>query len=282
MSDNEEYFHTALLVVFLKEEYKCSCSICVWGNEKRMKRYPTHYVELSKTPQNDPAKYTMPVVHPTGAVYSGIAEVDKTLGGLYTGKITAFIGKSRLLSPLLHRVCVNTFDMFHSPTIVLDAGNQVNPFVLARVARLHMLSSQDVLQQVYLSRAYTVYQLTDLICYHVESLIKQVQPVTIVLTGLFSLLADAGVSQSETHQLLQIIMKQIKQITEEYQVAMILIDRYGIKDNAAVVDAWVDTQVQVQDMKHCPRIIVNSRNQEVTVTSETFGQLCLQDFGMVI
>lgn len=247
-----------------------------------MKRYHTHYIKFSKIPQNDPTKYATPVVHPTGAVYSGITEVDETLGGVYTGEVTAFIGKSRLLSPLLHRVCVNTFSMFHSPTIVIDAGNQVNPFVLARVARLQMLSSQDMLQHVYLSRAYTVYQLTDLICYHVESLIQQVQPVTIILTGLFSLLSDVDGGNENMSQLLQILMKKVKQITEKYQVAMILIDKYGAEGDLAVFDSWVDTIVQMQDMKHCPRIMINSRNQQVTVTSETFGQLCLQDFGMVI
>jgi hypothetical protein len=220
---------------------------------------------------------------PTGAVYSGIDEIDEVLGGLYTGQITAFIGKSKLLSILLHRVCVKTFDMFHSPTVVLDAGNQLNPFLLARFARLHMVSEKEVLRQVYLSRAYTVYQLTDLIHHHIDLLIHQVRPVTIIFTGLFSLLADADVSAEESSHLLQIIIKKMKQITKKYQVAMILIDRQCMSNSdTALPDTFFDTIVQLQDMHHCPRMTVTQKNQQVTITSETFGQLCLQDFGMVV
>jgi delta-aminolevulinic acid dehydratase/porphobilinogen synthase len=113
-------------------------------------------------------------------------------------------------------------------------------------------------------------------------LIQQVNPVTIVLTGLFSLLDDADVSREEADQLLQIVMKQLKQMTTTYQVAMVLIDRTYGEYEMTGFDGLIDTTVQVQDMRNCPRITVIQKNQQITVTSETVGQLCLQDFGMVM
>jgi hypothetical protein len=127
-----------------------------------------------------------------------------------------------------------------------------------------------------------VYQLTDLLHSHVESLIQQINPVTIVLTGLFSLLEDADVCGDEANQLLHMVMKQLKQMTTTYQVAMILIDRTYGEYEMAEFDGLIDTTVQIQDMRHCPRITVTQKNQQITVTSETVGQLCLQDFGMVM
>lgn len=247
-----------------------------------MERLHTHYVELANKSLTDSHRKVTSISRPTAVVYSGISELDGLIGGLHIGKITAFVGRSRLLLTVLHRVCVNTFDLFHSPTIVLDAGNQLNPFLLARFARMNMLSPQELLKQVYLSRACTVYQLTDLIHSRVESLIQKVSPVTIVLTGLFSLLDDADVCRDETSQLLQIVMKQLKQMTTKYQVAMILIDRTYGEYGVAEFDGLIDTTIQVQDMRNCPRITVTQKNQQITVTSETVGQLCLQDFGMVI
>jgi len=247
-----------------------------------MERLHTHYVELANKSLTGSHRKVTSISRPTAVVYSGISELDGLIGGLHIGKVTAFVGRSRLLLTVLHRVCVNTFDLFHSPTIVLDAGNQLNPFLLARFARMNMLSPQELLKQVYLSRAYTVYQLTDLIHSRVESLIQKVSPVTLVLTGLFSLLDDADVCRDEASQLLQIVMKQLKQMTTKYQVAMILIDRTYGEYGVAECDGLIDTTIQVQDMRNCPRITVTQRNQQITVTSETVGQLCLQDFGMVI
>lgn len=270
----------SLRIVFLKDEHKCICSICNLGEIKKMEQWNTNHVELHKTFRNKHNGRIKSCFQPTGRVYSGIVEIDEVLGGVYTGQVTAFVGKSKLLSSLLHRICVKTFDMFHSPVIVLDAGNQLNPYLIARFARLQMLSAQEVLEQVYLSRTYTVYQLTDLIYHHVDSFIQQVKPVTIMLTGLFSLLKDADISEDERYQLLQIVMKKIKQITTKYHVAMVLIDtQYSGYDNT-VFDACVDTTVRLKDMHHCPRMTITQKNQQVTVTSETFGQLCLHDFGM--
>ncbi len=253
----------------------------VFGGNKNMEQLNTHYVRVANH-LDDAQRPLKPFSRPTAVVYSGIPELDELIGGLHIGKVTAFVGRSKLLLTLFHRVCVNTFDLFHSPTIVLDAGNQLNPFLLARFARMNMISSEELLKQVYLSRACTVYQLTDLIHSYVELLIQQVNPVTIVLTGLFSLLDDADVSREEADQLLQIVMKQLKQMTTTYQVAMVLIDRTYGEYEMAEFDGLIDITVQVQDMRNCPRITVIQKNQQITVTSETVGQLCLQDFGMVM
>jgi hypothetical protein len=253
----------------------------VSGGNEDMEQLNTHYVEFTKNPNNLQMR-VKPLSRPTAVVRSGISELDELTGGLPIGKVTAFVGRSTLLLTLLHRVCVNTFDLFHSPTIVLDAGNQLNPFLLARFARVKMLSSEELLKQVYLSRTCTVYQLTDLIHSHVESLIQRVNPVTIVLTGLFSLVDDADVDHGETSQLLQMVMKKLKQMTTMYQVAMILIDRTYGECEMAEFDGLVDTTIRVQDMCHCPRITITQKNQHITVTSETVGQLSLQDFGMVM
>ena len=252
------------------------------GELKKMKQQNTHYIELARTHPSTIHKKEKPVVQPAVSVYTGIPEIDEVLGGLHTGNITAFIGKSKLLSTLLHRVCVNTVDMFHSASIVLDAGNQINPFLLARLARLQITSDEDVLQNVYLSRAYTIYQLTDLIHSRVESLIQKKRPVTLILTGICSLLADANLSKDEANQMFTSMMKKIKQMTEQYQMAMVIIDTHTIDLDKASVEVFIDTLIQVKEMRHCPRITITQKNQQVTVTSETVGQLCLQDFGMVI
>jgi len=252
------------------------------GEQKNMQQRHAQYSELSNTCSDDTYEKMTSIFQPIGLIRSGISEFDELIGGLHTGEISAFVGKSNLLSTILHRVCVNTFDMFQSSSLVLDAGNQLNPFLLARLAQVNMLPSEMLLQQVHLSRIYTVYQLTDLLHTHVEPLIQQVQPVTVVLTGLFSLLDDADVSDAKKAQLLRTVMKQIRELTTRYQVAMMLIDRHCTDYEGTVFDTLVDTMVTVQDMRHCPRMTITQKNQQITVTSETVGQLCLHDFGMVI
>jgi hypothetical protein len=247
-----------------------------------MDQWTKYYGERYGTNKGKTRGAISSVSQPTGFICSGISEIDQMVGGLCIGQVTAFFGKSTLLSTLLHRICVNTFDMFHSPTIVLDAGNQLNPYVLARFARLQILSEYDMLRQVYLSRTCTVYQLNSLVHHHIEPLIQQVRPVTMILTGLFSLIASADLSNEDTTRLPEILMQKIKRITKKYQVATILIDKRYIDFLQVIFDSLIDTTIHVQDMRHCPRITVAQQNRQITVTSETFGQLCLQDFGMVI
>jgi hypothetical protein len=103
-----------------------------------------------------------------------------------------------------------------------------------------------------------------------------------ILTGLFSLIASADLSNEDTTRLPEILMQKIKRITKKYQVATILIDKRYIDFLQVIFDSLIDTTIHVQDMRHCPRITVAQQNRQITVTSETFGQLCLQDFGMVI
>ncbi len=267
--------------MFFNKDHECYDSIYIWGNQK-VDQWTKSYVERYSTNKRKTRGVISSVSRPTGFVCSGISEIDQMVGGLCTGKVTAFFGKSTLLSTLLHRICVNTFDMFHSPTIVLDAGNQLNPYVLARFARLQILSEHDLLRQVYLSRTCTIYQLNSLVHHHIEPLIQQVRPVTVILTGLFSLIASADLSRDDATRLPEILMGEIKRITKKYQVATILIDKQSIDFLQGVVDSLIDTTIHVQDMRHCPRITIAQQNRQITVTSETFGQLCLQDFGMVI
>ncbi|MDG6219295.1 MAG: hypothetical protein QCI00_07630 [Candidatus Thermoplasmatota archaeon] len=241
-----------------------------------------YYVERHDTNQKGNSDVISLIPEPKGFVCSGVSEIDQLLGGLSIGQVTSFFGRSRLLSTVLHRICVNTFDMFHSSTIVLDAGNQLNPYVLAHFARLQLLPYQELLHQVYLSRAFTLYQLNALVHKHMEPLIKRLRPVTVIFTGFSLLLADADISNDEASRLCTMMMEKLKKIARTYQVAMILIDKqYG--DSFMInSDSFVDTTIQVKDMRHCPRITIAQQNREITVTSETFGQLCLQDFGMVI
>jgi len=130
------------------------------------------------------------VVKPDIIVFSGIAELDNLLGGFKAGETTLVDGNSSLIEDLPNQLCVNTYRTFHSETIYIDGGMCANPYQIARYARMLELDQQDVLENVAMSRAFTVYQLSTLIHEMLEPMIQKRSPRTLIIGMLPALYLD--------------------------------------------------------------------------------------------
>ncbi|HIG99761.1 MAG TPA: hypothetical protein HA258_04180, partial [Thermoplasmata archaeon] len=103
------------------------------------------------------------VRRPDLIIPSGITELDRLCGGFKAGELTFIDGNSSLIAALPDQLCANTYRTFHSQTIYIDAGMRANPYQIARYARLLELDQREVLQNVLMSRAFTVYQLSTIL-----------------------------------------------------------------------------------------------------------------------
>ena len=97
------------------------------------------------------AKAIQTCVQPDIIVHSGIQELDRLLKGFKAGAITYVDGDSELIAELPNHLCVNTYQTFQSPTLYFDGGMCVNPYSIARQARMRELQEHDVLSHVHIS-----------------------------------------------------------------------------------------------------------------------------------
>jgi len=75
------------------------------------------------------------ILKPDIVVLSGIKELDKLMGGFKQGEITYIDGDSDLISKIPDQICVNTYKIFQSDTIYVDAGMCADPYKIAQYAR---------------------------------------------------------------------------------------------------------------------------------------------------
>ncbi|PNX49008.1 MAG: hypothetical protein BV459_01025 [Thermoplasmata archaeon M11B2D] len=156
------------------------------------------------------------LLRPDFIVSSGIAELDRLCGGFKAGQLVLVDGDSNLIADLPHQLCVNTYRTFHSETIYIDGGMCANPYQIARYARKLELNQQEVLQNVMMSRAFTVYQLSTILQELLEPIIQKCSPRTLLIGMLPALYRDPDVSPRESQTLFVQDLEKIQQLTSRY------------------------------------------------------------------
>ncbi len=220
-------------------------------------------------------------------ISSGIQEIDNALGGFKAGTITYIHGSNNLISSLAYRLCVTTYQMFNGCSIFIDGGTTVNPYRIARYAQQCQLPPKDVLSHVYISRAFTLYQLTTLIHESLEPMIQQRHPQALIIHAFSYLYQDVDVCVDESLAVLKTSMETLKRLTRTYQLVTILsmpsshlTNRYDLLQRTVVSKA--DEMLHITIPHHCPRVSFLHHPQSITLTSYAEGQLSLRDFGMVM
>lgn len=227
------------------------------------------------------------ILKPDIVVLSGIKELDVLLGGFKAGEITFIDGNSYLISSIPNQLCVNTYRTFNSDTIYIDGGMGANPYEIAKYARFMELDQKETLKHVHISRAFTLYQMSTLICDMLELAIKRYNPRTLII-GRFPLLyLDKDVKTNEAQLILKNNIEKIRKLTANYNLITIFTNPgnkmvSNLRNVRKTICSNVDEIVRMNQMEKSIHISLIKREQEATILTFAKGQLRLQDFGMVI
>ena len=101
------------------------------------------------------------------ALRFGIPSLDDGIGGFKPHDLAVLYG-SRHAVKLSHMLAVRVQLPLHkyglnSSVLFVDAGCSFNPHIVSSFAQLQGLIPKDVLERIYVSRAFTVYQLLSLV-----------------------------------------------------------------------------------------------------------------------
>jgi hypothetical protein len=226
------------------------------------------------------------VIRPDIIVPSGIAELDRLCGGFKAGELTLVDGNSSLIAALPDQLCVNTYRTFHSETIYIDAGMRANPYQIARYARLLELDQREVLQNVLMSRAFTVYQLSTILQDLLEPMLKSRSPRTLLIGMLPALYHDPELSAREAQTLLTQDLQKIQQLTTTYQLITVCthLDAMPLTPSKGLGKTLYDNVTEIIRIKHieqCISLELLKKQQSTTIVCDAKGQLRLEAFGMV-
>jgi len=226
------------------------------------------------------------LLQPEISVNSGITEIDTLLAGFRAGTVTYVDGDSKLIADLPNRLCVNTYQQFHAHTLYLDGGLCADPYEIARYARALELDQYEVLHHVYVSRAFTVYQLSTLIEQHLEPMLQQYHPQTLII-GRFPLLhLDPDVPSNEAHRLLQNNLQTLQRLTKKHMLITILTNKEtyrfpGQQHIRKLIYRNTSEVLRLRYIEPCTYVDLVHQRQGTMIRDHEEGQLQLDQFGMV-
>ncbi len=227
------------------------------------------------------------ILKPDIILKSGINKIDQIVKGFKAGEITVIEGDNNSINNISTNLCVNTFKTFKTSTIYLDGGTCIDPYKIAKYARKIEMDQKNVLKNLHISRAFTIYQMTTLIQEKLEQVIKRYNPRTLIISKIPVLYHDEDVKTKEAQVLLKENIKKIRYLTKKYDLITIFtcpdFKRFGKKSSIKkIINKNASEIVKIKQKSKEIKINLIKKGIENTFLTVSIFQKRLQDFGMVI
>ena len=131
----------------------------------------------------------------------GVQSIDCAFPGFKLGDFAVLYGHS-FSKTLIFRLCVNCQlskekGGFDSSVIFVDGGNTFNPYLISTVAREFGLDPKSALERVFVSRAFTAYQLSALVLETLEDALRRYRSKLVLISEIVGLFLDRDVPTKE-------------------------------------------------------------------------------------
>ena len=151
----------------------------------------------------------------------GIQVVDEVFPGFELGDFAVLHGSAS--NHMLFELCVRSQlppskGGLDSAAVFVDGGNIFDPYVVAEAARRYGLNPRDALKRIYVSRAFTAYQLSSLILERLEAAVRKFRSRFVAVSDISSLFLDRDVPKTEAQELFMKVCGKLQKIAEERNV----------------------------------------------------------------
>jgi hypothetical protein len=151
--------------------------------------------------------------------------VDELFPGFTLGDFAVLYGSPSVIS-LTSLLCVRTqlpvqLGGLGSNVVFIDGGNTFRLYNIARLAQLHQLNPTETLEHVFISRAFTAYQLTSLIMEKLEETIKKYDAKFVVISDIAGFFLDSDVPQEEAQRIYSQIISYLSNFARKHQIILI-------------------------------------------------------------
>jgi hypothetical protein len=151
-----------------------------------------------------------------------IPNIDDLFQGFTEGDFAAFYGTSHVLSlSLLLAVRAQLpFQLggLETNVVFVDGGNSFRLYEVSRIAQLHQLDPRQVLERIFVSRAFTAYQLTSLILEKLEETVERFSSKLVIISVMTELFLDKDVPRREALEVFNQLTLHLSKFAREKQV----------------------------------------------------------------
>jgi hypothetical protein len=154
-----------------------------------------------------------------------LRNVNQLFPGFAEGDFAVIDGSSSVIS-LTSLLCVRAqlarqLGGLDSSVIFIDGGNTFRLYQIARLAQLHQLNPKQVLDNIYISRAFTAYQLTTLIMQKLKVVVQQSAAKLAIISGISEFFLDKDLSDYETQRIFSQVTTYLSNFARENKIILI-------------------------------------------------------------
>jgi hypothetical protein len=154
-----------------------------------------------------------------------IKYVDDLFPGFSLGNFAVLHGNCKTLQ-LATLLCVRAqlphqLGGLETNVVFVDGGNTFSLYDVSRTAQLHELDPRNVLKRIFISRAFTAYQMTSLILDELQNAIKKHSSKLVILSDLVGLYLDKDVPKREAQEVFNQLTLYLSKFAKENQVIVV-------------------------------------------------------------
>ena len=151
--------------------------------------------------------------------------VDELFPGFAPGDFAVLYGSPSVIS-LTSLLCIRAqlpvqLGGLGSNVVFIDGGNTFRLYKIARLAQLHQLNPRQVLERIFISRAFTAHQLTSIILDKLEETIKNCDAKLVVISDIAGFFLDNDVPHEEAQRIYSQIISYLSSFAKKHQIILI-------------------------------------------------------------
>jgi len=151
--------------------------------------------------------------------------INDLFPGLALGDFAVLHGSESVLS-LASLLCVRAqlpvqLGGLGSNVVFVDGGNTFQLYHVARLARLHRLDPKQALERIYISRAFTAYQMTALVLEKLRETVKRYDAKLVVISDIAGFFLDKDVAEIEARRVYSQVTAYLQNFARENNVILV-------------------------------------------------------------
>ena len=154
-----------------------------------------------------------------------ISNIDSLFPGFATGDFAVFYGMSTAL-PLSLFLAVRAQLPFQlggleTNVVFVDGGNTFRLYEVSRIAQLHQLDPREVLERIFISRAFTAYQMTSIVLERLKETVNRLDAKLVIISNIAGLYLDKDIPTREAKDVFNQLTQHLADFAKENRVIVI-------------------------------------------------------------
>ncbi len=145
--------------------------------------------------------------------------VDELFPGFAPGDFAVLYGSPSVIS-LTSLLCIRAqlppqLGGLGSNVVFIDGGNTFRLYNITRLAKLHQINPRQTLEHLFISRAFTAYQLTSLILDKLEETVQTYNAKLVVISDIAGFFLDNDIPNEEAQRVYSQIISYLSKLCKK-------------------------------------------------------------------